>query len=84
MVAAISRDIRARATRSLVGETVINMEMEPREMRIDLAAMRVKVSEGFLQSVVYVCAACEVLRSFGKLRTMEMRSFSLRPHPECV
>ena len=74
MATATFGDIRARAGGSLVGEKEINMEMEPIGMRIDLAAMRVKASESFLQSLVHVCAACEVLRSSGKFRALEMRS----------
>ena len=74
MAAATFGDIRARATMSLVRGKEINMEVEPKGMRIDLASMRVKLSEGFLHSVVHVCVACEVLRISRKLRDVEMRS----------
>ena len=59
---------------SLAGEKEIIMVVEPKGLRIDLAAIRVEASEGFLQCVVYVCAACEVLRSYRNLRALEMRS----------
>ena len=66
-----------------MGENEISIGVEPRGIRIDLAAMRVKASEGFLQNVVQVCAACEILRSSGKLRALEIRS-SLSASPSRV
>ena len=49
-------------------------------MSMDLAAIRVNASEGFLHSAVQVRAAREVFRSYEKLMAREMRSslFALR------
>jgi hypothetical protein len=68
-----------RTNGSFVGGKKMIIEVVPKGMKMDLAATRVNASEGFLQSVVIVCAAVEVLRSFAKLsRALEMRSSFLR------
>lgn len=50
------------------------MDVFSRGMKMDLAAMRVNASEGFLQYAEIVCAVFEVLRSSAKLNALEMRS----------
>jgi hypothetical protein len=57
-----------------VGEKVISIEVLAKGISRDLAAIRVKASEGVLHMVVHVGDVVVGLRSSGKLKAYEKRS----------
>ena len=59
---------------SLVGEKVMSIEVLAKGIRRDLAAIRVKASEGVLHMVVHVGNVVVGLRSYGKLKACEKLS----------
>jgi hypothetical protein len=63
MATTISGDMWVRAVWFLVGEKKMVIKVVPKRMKMDLGAMMVNASGGFLQSVVIVYAAFEVLRT---------------------
>ena len=59
---------------SLVGEKVMSIEILAKGISNDLAAIRVKASEGVLHIVAHVGDVVVGLRSSGKLKACEKRS----------
>jgi hypothetical protein len=74
LAAASSIVIRECAPLSLVKEKVMRMEVLAKEIRRDLAAIRVKASKGVLHMVVHVGDVVVGLRSSRKLKACDKLS----------